>query len=434
MDCLTRLDATWTSGPVSPRPLRNFLFREGENDRRQLETLLKVPLGSLDGPTWLLEEQEIEPPALSDENAQAFVRTLPRDVAVSLLRRISNDKILLNPTQKCLRSALMATSAEFQTLGEPLPPVELTVLTMTYNHEAYIRQCMDSVLAQQTSFAVRHLILDHHSQDATAEIITAYAEQHPSIQPVLLSRRVYWENIRGLFMRCRTRYVALCDGDDYFTNPHKLQKQVDYLEQHRDCALCVHPVHVVFDDAPEKNYIFPNPALLSRGYRGKYPLTQLFKGNFIQTNTVVYRWRFTFGLPRWFRADLCPGDWYWHILHAELGKIGFLPEVMSAYRRHKQALYYQTHVSVKEHRKVYGLPELEFYKVVNEHFHGKYFDQLASLANGVLANFLQLSVEKDDETLLTTASKQYPEFVKFFLDSLKIVKDADGHTQAIVER
>ena len=145
----------------------------------------------------------------------------------------------------------------------------------------------------------------------------------------------------------------------------------------------------------------------------------MLQGNFIQTNAVIYRWRFTGGLPPWFRADLCPGDWYWHLLHAEMGKIGFMPKVMSIYRRHKNAIYHTAHTSVINHRKIHGMQELAMYKAVNEHFNGKYFADLATLANGVLVDFLKISMDKNDDSLLNIATKKFPEFSKYFLESMK---------------
>ena len=170
------------------------------------------------------------------------------------------------------------------------------------------------------------------------------------------------------------------------------------------------------------SYIFPRIDQLPKGANAKYPMEQLFFGNFIQTNSVVYRWRFKDGLPTWFRDDLCPGDWYWHILHAETGRIGFMPEVMSVYRRHKNAIYIKTHISSLEHRKTFGLAELETYKAMNDHFKNKYFKDIASLANGVLADFTNISIQEGNDHLITKAYKRYPNFVNFFRRTLKNYK------------
>lgn len=162
--------------------------------------------------------------------------------------------------------------------------------------------------------------------------------------------------------------------------------------------------------------------MLPRGIHEEYYLSDLFRGNFIQTNSVAYRWRFTEGLPEWFREDLCPGDWYWHLLHAETGKIGFLRDVMAVYRRHEKATYAKAFISQTEHRRVHGMKELDAYHAVNEHFKGRYFLPIANLANGVFADFFKMNADGNDDALLNEACRKYPEFSKYFLQSLKIVR------------
>ena len=423
MDSLSIMDCQWGTEPVSPKKMRDILIQGAANDLRELEEMLALEPGALDCPDWLAEQPEVKFAApLPDERLQSFAAALPSQVREPLRQRFANDARLLTPDQEALSQALASlTPADAMVISEPIPPVEMAVLTMTYNHEAYIAQCMGSVLAQQTSFPVRHIVLDHHSADATPSVVAAYAARHPSIHPVLLSQRVPSENVMGLFLRCRTKYVALCDGDDYFTDPLKLQKQVDFLESHPHCALCFHPVAVVYENDDNPPGIYPPFSMLPRGVHEEYYLSDLFRGNMIQTNSAVYRWRFQEGMPGWFRPDLCPGDWYWHLLHAEMGKIGFLPEVMSAYRRHKKALFATASVSSMEHRRVHGLAELAVYWAVNEHFRNRYFRSLTMLANGVFADFLKIYAEEGDQTLLDQASNAFPKFAQCFLSELKVV-------------
>ncbi len=422
MDCLRSVEQDWSSDPVCPRKYRQMLIQEGADDRRRLEEMLGLKKGDLDGPDWLAQQPELQFDApLSEDKLKTFVNALPDDVRSPLRQRLVNDFHLLSADQKALAKALKVPSP-VTSIGEPSPPVELTVLTSTYNHEAYIAQCMDSVLAQKTEFPVRHLVLDHNSTDGTAGIIAEYASKHSSIQPLLLSFRRPQEHILGLFLRCHTKYAALCDGDDYFTDPLKLQKQVEFLENKPRCALCFHPVAVVYEDERFPTTYYPPLDMLPRGIREEYFLADMFQGNLIQTNSAVYRWRFRDGLPDWFRADLCPADWYWHLLHAEQGRIGFLRDVMSVYRRHSNAWYYSTSISSLEHRRIHGMKELETYQAVNIHFQNRYFRLLSNLANGVLANFLRISFDEGDESLLEQACQKFPEFASEFLKTIKIMR------------
>ena len=234
-----------------------------------------------------------------------------------------------------------------------------------------------------------------------------------------------WRNVQALFDMCRTEYAALCDGDDYFTDPAKLQIQVEFLDQHKDCALCFHPVKVVYEDDSKHERVYPPVEQLPRGIKPFYYLSDLLKCNIIQTNSVVYRWRFRNGLPEWFRPDCCPGDWYWHLLHAELGKIGFINKIMSVYRRHKKGIYYLSEVDRLKHRATVGQREIEVYDIINKHFDNKYKSILLDLVNGVFADCLMYdsSREQDEEfnPVLPTLVEKYPDFARHFLESLKLV-------------
>lgn len=325
------------------------------------------------------------------------------------------------PTEcKCIRQALTPTCI---TLSDRVP--KLSVLTLTRNHAPFLADCIESVLAQQTRFPVQHIIVDDVSSDGTQEILYNYAAKYDSIIPLFMpSDRPSGENVRALFRACHSPFVALCDGDDYFTDPQKLQKQVDFLEAHPTCAICFHPVQVVYEDGTDRSRIYPQPELLPRGKRSFYYLADLFKCNFMQTNSVMYRWRFCEGLPEWFEGDLVPGDWYWHLLHAQMGKIGFMQDVMSVYRRHKQALFYaaETENSSIEHRLQYGMAELHFYDAINKHFKRRYERSIISFSNNVLTDLLEHYLKTKDDSLFKKAEELYPDFVIHFLNNVKIVK------------
>ncbi|MGE9986078.1 glycosyltransferase family 2 protein [Desulfovibrio sp. SGI.169] len=422
MAALQKLEQDWGPEPLSPLSYRQALFEKGREDQKKLEELLDLPAHSLDAPDWYgtLPELAASTP-LKPERLQAFAESLTPPVRAVLLTRFANDHDFLSEDQKALALALTNTEGtEFGRMEEAQEQPLLTVLTMTLNHEKYIAQCIEGVLAQKTNFPVQHLILDHYSTDDTPQIINQYAKEYHSIRPVILNNynRVY-QNVHDLFMRCKSEYAALCDGDDYFIDPCKLQKQMDFLKSHPRCSLCFHPVAVVFENG-QKSDVFPSRNILPRGIREEYYLSDMFKGNMIQTNSVVYKWRFRDGLPAWFRHDLCPGDWYWHLLHAEQGKIGFLPDIMSVYRRHGSSLFKHSFINSLEHRRKFGMAELETYHVVNEHFQGRYFLPLAQLANGILCEFLKIFMQEGDKRLLDLACESYPKFGRYFLSQVTL--------------
>ncbi|MBD5417272.1 MAG: glycosyltransferase [Desulfovibrio sp.] len=424
MASLQALDAGRANDVMTPEDVKAMYLEQCGPATTRLETMLALPQGSLGIPPWFSETSVADRFATPDAaSIRAFARELEPETRRALLARLHNDEVLLNEDQRALYTVLSEDApAEFRQVGEPEEPALLTVLTMAYNQEKYIAQCMDSVLEQKTEFPVQHIVLDHCSEDATPAIIAEYAAKHPSIRPVLLAKHIPYENTWGLLSRCRTKYAALCDGDDYFTEPTKLQKQVDFLEENPDCALCFHPVLAVFEDKKYPPFVHPPQHMLPRGLRKKYYLADMLNGNLIQTNSVVYRWRFREGLPDWFRPDLCPGDWYWHLLHAETGKIGFIPEIMSVYRRHSASYYADSFISHVNLRRQHGMEELETYAAMNAHFKNRYFRAFSTLANGVFADFLEIQARDGTSNLLDEASKKYPEFTLNFLKNLKKLK------------
>lgn len=275
---------------------------------------------------------------------------------------------------------------------------KVTVVTSAYNHEKYIEDCIKSVAAQQCDFAIEHLIGDDASSDRTREIILDYAASHRHIRPLLQTERTYGlGNLRALFSCVSAPYVSLCEGDDYFTDPHKLQVQADALDAHPEVSLCAHPVEVFFQESGRKD-VFPDKGKREfRFMRGRsfFILPELLRINFIQTNSAMYRWRFSEGLPAWFNQQIMPQDWYWHILHAEKGKIFYLPDVMSAYRRHDAGIWAGASKNRDEHIAAWAYPMLRWLQVVNRHFNGQYWHILGPQMVNIFGKLAQYSGQRD---------------------------------------
>jgi len=129
----------------------------------------------------------------------------------------------------------------------------VSISCMTYNHAPFIRQCLDGFLAQKTNFPIEIIIHDDASTDGTKEIIEEYTSRYPDIIfPLLQTENQYSKGQRGImsrynYPRCRGKYIAICEGDDYWTDPFKLQKQVDFLEANDDYVLTFHDFNVVND-------------------------------------------------------------------------------------------------------------------------------------------------------------------------------------------
>ncbi|WP_156687090.1 glycosyltransferase [Mycobacterium sp. Marseille-P9652] len=210
----------------------------------------------------------------------------------------------------------------------------MSVVSITYNHEAYIREALDGFVAQKTDFPVEFIIADDASTDATPAIIREYADRHPHLfRPILRSENVgTYANFTDALCAARGEYLALCEGDDYWIDPLKLTKQVAFLDRHPETAVCFHPVRMTWTDGHARDSKFPPLKI-----RGRLSVETLISRNFIQTNSVIYR-----RLARYddIPVDVMPMDWYLHVRHAVHGDIVMLPDTMAVYRRHAEGMWH----------------------------------------------------------------------------------------------
>lgn len=164
----------------------------------------------------------------------------------------------------------------------------VSISCITYNHAPYIRQCLDGFMMQQTNFAFEVLIHDDASTDGTTEIIKEYEEKYPDIIKPLYEEENQWvKGRRGSavfnFPRAKGKYIAMCEGDDYWTDSLKLQKQADFLEANPDFVMCSHCFDVLLQEAGR----FENKI---EDTNSKYSLIDLTNGSWpAQTLTVLFR-------------------------------------------------------------------------------------------------------------------------------------------------
>ena len=359
---------------------------------------------------------------LRPDTAAALFGRFPDALAKGLHAAFETGGPALSEQQRIALAALETCSSGPHLRPAPPAAPRVAVLVQTYNQEAYVAEALDSILAQKTNFAVEIVVVDDASSDGTRDVIDRYARAHANIRPVFLFRRsTGGENTLALFRHVSAPYVAICDGDDYFTDPDKLQIQADYLDANPGCSLCFHPVRIVWEEGGP-DAVYPNIDEMERGKQERYRLTELMAANFIQTNSVMYRWRFGGGIPPWFDPTLVPGDWYWHLLHAEQGDIGFLDRIMSVYRRHGNSLFWRPRdASSVGHRLKFGLQELRLYQKLEEHFGETGRDALHALASGVFADLVRHYMETDDTAPLDRAARYFPDFARDFLGKIHIV-------------
>lgn len=228
---------------------------------------------------------------------------------------------------------------------EPL----LSIKCLVYNHEPFLRQCLDGFVMQKTNFPFEAIVHDDASTDGSAAIIREYAEKYPDIiKPIYETENQYSKRdgsigrIIDKTMCPNTRYIAYCEGDDYWTDPDKLQIQVDFLESHPDFVICSHDCI----DYDENTHKF---AELSQWGRSRfddntnyeieeYTLDNYFKAWWTQPLSCVYR-RGPYNEEiknKGFSSAI--DDIYYYVV-LQHGKGAFLKRLMGVYRMHSGGVW-----------------------------------------------------------------------------------------------
>ena len=210
--------------------------------------------------------------------------------------------------------------------------VKVSVICTTYNHEKYIAQALESFLAQITDFKFEILVHDDLSTDSTESIVRKYESEYPEmIRAFYEVENQYSKGISImrtiLIPEARGKYMAICEGDDYWTDVYKLQKQVDYMERHPKCSLCIHASEIVDSTGNRIQLISP------QNESGKIDADKLIRGGggFIATNSILTPMYLAKNTPSYF--DILSIDYVWQMYLASKGDTYYIAEIMSAYRK-----------------------------------------------------------------------------------------------------
>lgn len=216
----------------------------------------------------------------------------------------------------------------------PLVSIRCTV----YNHEPFLRQCLDGFVMQQTTFPFEAIVHDDASTDGSAAIIREYAEKYPDIiKPIYETENQYHKHdgsiarILNATMHPQSKYIAVCEGDDYWTDPHKLQIQVDFLESHPDYSFSVHE-YKVWNET--KKAYEPHQLEFLKGVEGNLTLTlddYVTRVFFTKTLTNVYR-KSALENSKYDRYDPIGFDWMLFYALMTQGKCYLINRPMGVYR------------------------------------------------------------------------------------------------------
>lgn len=260
-----------------------------------------------------------------------------------------------------------------------LPLVSISCIT--YNHASYIKECIDGFLMQKTNFNFEILIHDDHSTDGTEEIIKEYAKQYPDIIKPLFEKENQYSlgkptgSVVWNLPRAKGKYIAMCEGDDYWIDPYKLQKQVDIMENNPNCSLVISN-GISLNEITKKQYIIN-------------PMGDIKKSGFISPNLVLSERRLIPTASMFYRKDQskmpdffhnCPvGDRPLRLWLLSKGDIYYFASPMIMYREQSNGSFGQRVCSSFKYAKDIYDGMIAFYNNYNEFTKYKYNKEIQYL-------------------------------------------------------
>ncbi len=358
---------------------------------------------------------------INKDHQDRQIRVRFENDAVYFDAKDGSQTFFLNWPESLASECISPVQSVYQT-HEIKSDIIVSVICITYNHEKYIKRALEGFVSQKTNFRFEVIIGDDASTDNTQDIIREYVNNYPEIfVPVLRSKNIgAVNNFLDVCSRIKGVFVAMNEGDDYWTDPNKLQIQVDYLNRHPKCTLSFHLVKVLNEIDPKESSIFPSD------YVGEvFRLDDIVKQNFMQTNSVMYRWRFHGGFGDGFNLNAFPLDMYLHSLHAALGEIHLIPKVMGVYRKHNGGVFSSFTDNAKLIRK-WGAQHIELYRTLDSAFDNKYtgtylFHELTMLRT-LIPGYWQDANFKG----ISNAIIKYKDTAKIVFDEIKININIDN--------
>lgn len=214
---------------------------------------------------------------------------------------------------------------------------KVSVVVTAYNHENYITQCLDSILMQKGAFDLEVILGDDCSADRTRQIMQEYAERHPDVFILLppTANMGVTRNIKRCLDACSGDYIAFCEGDDYWTDTYKLQKQMDFLESHPDYALCFNAI-ILYYQGESRYAPHTGQLLLEKDTLTTEDLIPSSRASGF--SCCMYRTSIVRKLPEEI-FDISIADWMFNMACSRLGKVGFIRDWMSVYRIHAKGVW-----------------------------------------------------------------------------------------------
>lgn len=216
----------------------------------------------------------------------------------------------------------------------------VAIKCITYNHEPYIRECLEGFIMQKTNFKFVAIVHDDASTDGTANIIKEYAEKYPDIIKPIFEIENQYSKKDGSLQRIMNdaieatgaKYVAMCEGDDYWIDPYKLQKQVDFMEANPDYSMCFHGAEIKDECGCNENH--PFTIIEAREYNA----CELYSKWITATASLLYRHNIVDSYKIYHQEWMITGDVCLVMKCASVGKVYGMSDIMSVYRLNSTSL------------------------------------------------------------------------------------------------
>ncbi len=258
----------------------------------------------------------------------------------------------------------------------------VSVLIITYNHEKYIRDAINGCLDQKSNFSYEIIIHDDASTDGTGEIVKEYAEKYPDlIIPIIQTENQYSKGFKFipeiLVPMAKGKYIAFCEGDDYWCDPNKLQKQVEIMENDSSISLCFTATKWIYEDGSKKNKVM-------RYFKKNHYLSSsevILAGGGVTdiVSTVIRKDIFTF-IPHWY--NLSPvGDAAIYLLSLVKGVFFYLNDITAVYRSGVRNSWTEKNKTSVENEVNYKLKLINMKDNFNKYTDGKFSSHIHKRIN-----------------------------------------------------
>jgi len=291
----------------------------------------------------------------------------------SLLRKTNFYEDYVRINQSSLSNPITPASV-WQYYSEPDFPVTVSVLCCTYNHGRFIRRTLEYIVAQETDYSFEVIVSDDASTDDTQSIIREFMSEYPHLFKCILREKNagIGQNYYEALQLVEGKYLAICDGDDYWINPQKLQFQTDLMEKNPEYSICCSS-YVKYDVEKGKEEVFDVNAYISASWELKdsYGFRDLMYCRFISSCTTVIRWRLHGRVPEFIKHYFVI-DYPLTLIHAAFGRIFVANEqILARYNAKENGIFRENqHLMVSETRKltleVNQFLNFSFSEIVNE--------------------------------------------------------------------